>query len=235
MSRPAPARGTRWPAVALALSLSAGASAAHAAVQHFRLDPVHTRVAFQVSHAGFSNPIATFSRVSGTLDFDPDDWSSAHVDVTLPIATLELGDADWQRKILDRTFFDATRYPTAHFVSTKVERGAGNHARITGNLTLHGVTAPLVLEADMNALRRHPLTFKRTAGFSARGQLSRKAFGITAWERVVGDAVTVLVEVEAVREGGAADTEAEPNAGDSPTASSEPTPQDAPDADPKQP
>jgi polyisoprenoid-binding protein YceI len=203
MTAPAPARVPAWLASGLALAVATGAGPAAAAMQHFRIDPVHTRVAFQVSHAGFSNPIGTFSKAAGTLDFDPDDWSTAHVDVTLPVATLNLGDAAWQGKILDRTFFDATRFPTAHFVSTRVERGEGDHARITGELTLHGVTAPLVLDAELNALRRHPLTFKRTAGFSARGQLSRKAFGMHAWERVVGDAVTVLVEVEAVREGAA--------------------------------
>lgn len=218
----------------LGLALATAAPGARAALQHYRLDPVHTRVAFQVSHAGFSNPIATFSKASGTLDFDPDDWSTARVEASIPVATLDLGDADWQRKILDRTFFDAARYPTAHFVSTKVEHGAGNHARITGNLTLHGVTAPLVLEAELNALRRHPLTFKRTAGFSARGQLSRKAFGMGAWERVVGDAVTVLVEVEAVRAGNAADHAADADA-DAEPAAAEPAEQDPPDAVPKQP
>jgi polyisoprenoid-binding protein YceI len=206
MTAPAPVRVPAWLACAVALAAASGAGPTHAAMQHFRIDPVHTRVAFQVSHAGFSHPIGSFAKAAGTLDFDPDDWSTAHVDVTLPLATLDLGDAGWQGKVLDRTFFDAARFPTARFVSTRVERGDGNHARITGELTLHGVTAPLVLEADLNALRRHPLTFKRTAGFSARGQLSRKAFGIDAWERVVGDAVTVLVELEAVREGaGSAD------------------------------
>ena len=188
--------------LALLVAASGGATEARAERQHYRLDPVHTRVAFQVSHAGFSNPIGTFAKASGTLDFDPNDWTTARVEVDVPIATLDLGDDAWQGKILDRTFFDATRFPTAHFVSTRVERGAGQHARVTGELTLHGVTQPLVLEVDLNALRRHPLTFKRTAGFSARGQLSRKAFGMGAWERVVGDEVTLVIEAEAIREGG---------------------------------
>src|SRR6187551_1035690 len=109
-------------ATLLALFLAA-APEARAARQHYRLDPVHTRVAFQVNHAGFSNPMGTFARASGTLDFDPDDWTTAQLQVDVPIATLDLGDAAWQGKILDRTFFDATRFPTARFVSTRVERG----------------------------------------------------------------------------------------------------------------
>lgn len=197
--------------------LAAAAPEARAAREHYRLDPVHTRVAFQVSHAGFSNPIGTFAKATGTLDFDPDDWSTARVVVELPIATLDLGDTAWQGKILDRTFFDATRFPTARFTSTRVERGAGQHARVTGELTLHGVTQPLVLEVDLNALRRHPLTFKRTAGFSARGQLSRKAFGMGAWEQVVGDVVTLLIEAEAVRGGGTGDEDAHDEASTRPT------------------
>ena len=188
-------------AVLVASLYLAAAGPARAELRHYRLDPVHTRIAFQVSHAGFSNPIGSFSKAKGTLDFDPDDWSTARVSVEVPIATLDLGDADWQGKILDRTFFDAGKYPSARFVSTKVERGAGNHARVTGDLTLHGVTAPLVLDVDLNALKRHPLTLHRTAGFSAKGTLSRKAFGMDHWERVVGDAVTLVIEAEALLEG----------------------------------
>jgi polyisoprenoid-binding protein YceI len=220
---PIACRSTPHVVALLALVLAAAAPEARAERQHFRLDPVHTRVAFQVSHAGFSNPMGTFAKASGTLDFDPDDWTTARVEVDLPIATLDLGDAAWQGKILDRTFFDATRFPTARFVSTRVERGAGQHARVTGALTLHGVTQPLVLEVDLNALRRHPLTFKRTAGFSARGQLSRKAFGMSAWERVVGDVVTLVIEAEAVREGGNDGDDASP-----PGSTKTPTAPDAP-------
>jgi polyisoprenoid-binding protein YceI len=187
--------------LAPALFCLAATSPAQAELRHYRLDPVHTRIAFQVSHAGFSRPLGTFSKASGTLDFDPDDWSTARVQVQVPVATLDLGDASWQGKILDRTFLDAGRYPVARFVSTRVERGAGNHARVSGDLSLHGHTVPLVLEVELNALRRHPLTFRRTAGFSATGTLSRKAAGIDSWERLVGDEVTLLIEAEAQLEG----------------------------------
>jgi polyisoprenoid-binding protein YceI len=100
------------------------AAAGPARAERFAIDPVHTRVAFQVSHAGFSSPVATFSKVAGVLDFDEADWSTAHVDVRIPIATLDLGDDKWQGKILDATFFDAKKFPEARFVSTKVEARA---------------------------------------------------------------------------------------------------------------
>jgi polyisoprenoid-binding protein YceI len=194
-------RGVFLPGV-LALALAA---AGPARAERFAIDPVHTRVAFQVSHAGFSSPVATFSKVSGVLEFDKEDWSKARVEVRIPIDTLDLGDEKWQGKILDATFFDAKKFPEAHFVSTKVEAKGANEAEVTGDLTLHGVTQPVVLQVKLNQLARHPLTFRRTAGFSATGTLSRKAFGIDNWAKVVGDKVKLILEVEATRDKEAGD------------------------------
>ena len=195
-------RGFFLPGI-LALSLAA---AGPARAERFAIDPVHTRVAFQVSHAGFSWPVGSFSQASGTLDFDPKDWSKAQVDVRVPIATLQLGDAKWQDKILDPTWFDAKRFPEARFVSTKVEAKGTDEAEVTGELTLHGVTRTVTLHAKLNALGRHPLPpFRYTAGFSATGTLSRKDFGMEHWAKVVGDEVRLILEVEATRDKGATD------------------------------
>ena len=184
----------------LPLALCAGLVAPPARAERFAIDPVHTRIAFQVSHAGFSSPIGTFSGAHGTLDFDRADWSQARVDVRIPIATLDLGDADWRRRILDGTFFDAKRFPEARFVSTRVEPRGADAALVTGELTLHGVTRPVQLQVKFNRLARHPLTFRRTAGFSATATLSRKDFGMDHWPKLVGDEVRLLLEVEATRE-----------------------------------
>lgn len=184
-------------ALAVAGVLATGASMASQA--RYAFDPVHTRVAFQVSHAGFSHPVGTFSRIEGELTFDEGDWSTARLKVRIPISTLELGDADWREKILDRTFFDAKNFPEAVFESTKVESTGANSATVTGNLTMHGVTRSVTLGVTMNALRRHPLTFKRTAGFSATGSLRRSDFGMTSWKNLVGDEVRLVIEAEAVR------------------------------------
>jgi polyisoprenoid-binding protein YceI len=182
----------------LLASLSAPMPAA-AKTENFELDPVHTRVAFQISHAGFSNPIGTFSGSSGTLSFDADDWTTAQLSVRIPIATLDLGDADWQGKMLDPTFFNAAKFPEARFVSSKVEKTGDNTAQVTGDLTLHGVTHPVTLAVTLNALKRHPLTFKKTAGFSATATLSRNAFDMGAWSSFVGDEVRLIIEAEATR------------------------------------
>ncbi len=186
---------TQWVAVVLCF-----AGMVQAKQENFAIDPVHTRLSFQVSHAGFSNPIATFSGITGMLSFDEADWSSAKVDVAIPVKTLQLGDDDWNRKILDRTFLDADTFPDARFVSTRVVMQESGKLRIEGQLTLHGRTAPVRLEATVNAIKRHPLTLRRTAGFSATGTLSRKAFGIDAWPSLVGDDVRLVIEVEATRQ-----------------------------------
>ncbi len=195
-------RGAFLPPI-LALALAA---AGPARAERFAIDPVHTRVAFQVSHAGFSSPIGSFSGASGVLDFDPDDWSQAHVDVRIPIATLQLGDEKWQGRILDPTFFDVKKFPEAHFVSTKVEAKGKDAAEVSGDLTLHGVTRPVTLHVNFNKLAHHPLPpFRLTAGFSATATLSRKDFGMDSWQKVVGDEVRLILEVEATRDKGAAD------------------------------
>lgn len=196
--------------IRLLLCLLLAAGAARAEPDRYALDPVHTRVVFLVSHAGFSRAIGTFSGVTGELHFDPDDPARSRVEAVVPIATLELGDAKWRERILDPTFFDAKDFPTARFVSTHVEPGEGRALRVTGTLELHGVAREVTLEATLNRLDRHPLTFRRTAGFSARAVLRRSDFGMLKWKKLVGEEVEVLIEVEATRARGDGDADTAP-------------------------
>jgi polyisoprenoid-binding protein YceI len=192
------------------LLLLALAHAAGAKPREYQLDPVHTRVAFQVDHAGFSRAIGTFSGATGTLVFDPGDWTTATLSVEIPLASLDLGDAKWRERVLDPTFLDAEAQPLARFTSTRVEPTGEDTARVFGNLSLRGTTREVALDVRLNALKRHPLTFRRTAGFSATGRLVRQDFGMTAWERLVGAEVTLQIEAEAIR-GRADDTEPTPD------------------------
>ncbi|WP_338338146.1 YceI family protein [Xanthomonas citri pv. bilvae] len=130
-------------------ALVATSLAASAAPARYALDPVHTRVLFAVEHAGFSKALGTVSGSSGTLVFDPDDWAAARLDVTVPLHRADLGDAKWNQATLARNLLDAERFPDAHFVSTHVEASGENHAKVTGNLTLHGVTRPVTLDVTL--------------------------------------------------------------------------------------
>lgn len=183
----------------LALCLGAAVAAAPAAAEDWTLDPAHTRVLFRVDHAGFSRALGTFSGAEGRLRFDPQDWAGAELEVRLPLSRLDLGDADWNRRVLGRAFLDAQRHPVAHFRSTRVEPTGEGQARVTGELSLRGVTRPLVLEVTLNSIARHPLTFRRTAGFSATARLDRRDFGMDAWPNVVGQQVELWIEAEAQR------------------------------------
>jgi polyisoprenoid-binding protein YceI len=168
----------------------------------YRLDPVHTRVLFGVSHAGFSTALGTVSGSTGMLVFDPDDWRNARLQVEVPLARADMGDARWTRAVLAGNMLDTGRYPVATFVSTRVEPVDPTHAIACGTLTLHGVAREQCLDVTFNQLRRDPVPpFRRTAGFSATATLKRSDFGIDAWKSMIGDEVELRIEVEAVRDG----------------------------------
>ena len=173
---------------------------AQAASAAYELDPVHTRVMIAVEHAGFSKAIGTVSGSSGHLQFDPEDWTTAKLEVSVPLQRLDLGDEKWNQAVLARNLLDVGQFPTANFVSTRIEPIDPQHASVYGTLTLHGVAKEVKLEVTLNALKRHPLPpFRRTAGFSATATLSRAEFGIDAWKSVIGDSVELRLEVEATR------------------------------------
>lgn len=183
---------------------------AAAAVQEYRIDPLHTRIVFRVDHAGFSRSMGSFSRIEGWLRFDPDDPTTAALDVRIPLASLDLGDADWNRAMLRPAWLDAERHPQARFVAERVEAGEDGLLQVHGRLSLRGQTRPLLLAARLNAHRRNPLTLRRTVGFSATATLQRSDFGMDQWARLVGDTVELWIELEAVRQRGSQDIGPEP-------------------------
>jgi polyisoprenoid-binding protein YceI len=193
-SRPRP--GTIIAALLLALAGVLAPLPAFAAAADYELDPVHTRVMFAISHAGFSQALGTVSGSTGRLHFDPDDWRGARIEVQVPLAKLDLGDAEWNEATAK--LVDAGKYPLATFVSTRVEPVDATHASVFGMLTVHGISQEIRLDVVLNAVKRDPMPpFKRRAGFSATATISRKAFGISAWPSVIGDSVELRIEAEA--------------------------------------
>ncbi|KMM75838.1 hypothetical protein ACP93_09345 [Xanthomonas sp. NCPPB 1128] len=206
--------------VALLLGLP---GAAFAAPAQYALDPVHTRVLFAIEHAGFSKALGTVSGSTGTLVFDPDDWRSARLQARVPLQRLDLGDEKWNRAALAHNLLDGEHYPEAQFVSTRVEPIDAQHAKVIGQLTLHGVTREVTLDVTLNAVKRHPMPpFRRTAGFSATTTLQRADFGISAWPSVIGGTVELRIEAEATREG-SAKAEPDPAPGTPPAAPADTT------------
>jgi len=166
----------------------------------YRLEPSHASLLFKVDHLGFSRQVGRFPGVSGTIDFEPDDWTAGRVDVEIAIGSLWLGDTGWERKMLSDDFFDAAAHPTARFVSERLEPTGEATARLHGQLSLLGATRPVVLEVTRNRIGRNTFNLKQTAGFSARTTIRRSDFGMTRMKAAVGDEVEILLEIEAIRD-----------------------------------
>jgi polyisoprenoid-binding protein YceI len=173
----------------------------------YTMDQAHTSVVFRVSHLGFSNYTARFKKASAQLQFDP---NLAASDVTVNVETKSLetdfpnvAEHDFNAQLTGEQWLDAARYPQITFRSTNVEVTGPRTMRIHGDLTLRGVTRPMVLDARFNGgYAGHPLDKNARVGFSARGTLKRSEFGISygipepGSTFGVGDEVEVIVETE---------------------------------------
>ena len=180
----------------------------------YEFDPVHTRVMMAIDHAGFSRAIGTISGSQGSLLFDPQDWSSARMEVTVPMDKLDFGDSSWSAAVFAPRFLHVKRYPHARFVADEVTRTDGDRGRACGKLTLHGTTRPLCMDLVLNKIARYPLPpFRRTIGFSATAQLKRSEFGMTSWRSLVGDEVELHIEAELFQRGSET-TRSQADAGD---------------------
>lgn len=177
---------------ALALGLSAPAQAADT----YKLDPMHTQVAWSINHFGFSNPSGKFATIDGTLTLDEAKPENSKVTATIPIANLVTGLDKLNEHLWTDQFFNLKQFPTATFTSTKVEVTGKDTAKVTGDLTVHGVTKPVVLDVTLNKVGDNMKKVK-TAGFSATTTIKRSDFGMTTFLPMLGDEVKLGIESEA--------------------------------------
>ena len=184
--------------LAVLASALAWAGAAGAA-ERYRLDKPHTQILFAVSHLGLSTSYGKFMDYDGGFTLDRGNLSRSKVDVTVHMASVDMGDRAWDDAVKGRDFFDVAQYPDMRFVSTGVRRTGDNAAVVTGNLTLRGVTRPVTLDVTLNKTGRHPFMDKYMAGFSAAGVLRRSDFGMGHGVPFVGDEVKLILEVEGER------------------------------------
>jgi polyisoprenoid-binding protein YceI len=184
------------------LALFALLSSISAQASDFKFDPVHTQVFFSISHVGYSHSTGRVAVKSGFFSFDDGDWSKSKVDVTIDIASLDMGNSGWSDK-LKSSFFDASTYPTAHYVSKSVQKTGEKTGIVHGELTLLGKTVPVDLQLTFNRAGVDGYTMRYIAGFSANATLKRSAFGMTRSDKDIGDDVTIHMEVEGDRDGDA--------------------------------
>ena len=158
----------------------------------YRLDPDHTQVLWSVDHMGFSRLSGKVGEMSGTLRLDPARPQAASVDVQIPLSGLRVTSNGFAQHLQTPDLFDTAKFPSARFVSRKVEV-RGQTATITGDLTLHGVTRPVVLEARFYGAGANPMNKAETVGFSATGQLKRSDFGLGYGVPAVSDVVNLEI------------------------------------------
>ncbi len=182
---------------ALLLTASAAFAAdtnpAAVAVGRYAVESGHTRVQFAVSHMGFSTWYGDFTGATGTLNLDPKSPAAAKVDITIPVASVSTTNAVLDGELKSAEWFDAGKDPTIRFVSTKVVKTAANKATITGDLTFHGVTKPVVLMATFNGAGANPMNKKYTVGFDATTTLKRSDFGVKTYVPVIGDTTSLRI------------------------------------------
>jgi len=163
------------------------------------LEPDYTQGVFRWNHLGFSSPAAQFSQGKGKLEFDPANPTRASVQVTIPLSTLNTGVPDLDEDFRSSDFFDTAKFPTATFKSTRVDLGSGkDQLKVTGDLSLHGVTRPVVLEVTIVKVGNNPRTSLPTVGFDAMATLKRSEFGLGAYVPQVGDEIQMHLIVQAV-------------------------------------
>jgi polyisoprenoid-binding protein YceI len=159
----------------------------------YAIEPMHTRVLFAVLHLGFTHYYGDFTGVSGKLVIDPSHIADASVQVSIPTASISTTNAKLDGELKSAQWLDAGAYPTLTFVSRHVTRTGPKTARIEGDLTLHGVTHPVVLDASFNAAGPSPFNHKFSMGFDATGHLKRSDFGVGAYVPMISDDVDIII------------------------------------------
>lgn len=163
----------------------------------YSFDPNHTNILFHDNHFGFSSPSGRFGIKDGSVTLDEQDPAKSAVNVTIDTSSLSTGIAKFDEHIKSPDFLDAGKFPTATFKSTKVEVTGKDTAKVSGDLTLHGVTKPVTLDVKLNKEGEHPMTKKKAVGFTASTTIKRSDFGVTKYVPDVSDEVKIDIESEA--------------------------------------
>jgi polyisoprenoid-binding protein YceI len=180
----------------------------------WQIDPAHSTVQFSVRHMMVSKVRGRFERFTGTVDADETHVPNSRVDVQIEAASINTGDAQRDAHLRSPDFLNAEAYPYITFVSTDIQHDGAENGTIAGNLTIRDVTRPVVLKVEYAGQGRNPWG-ATVAGFSATTKINRKDFGLewnVALETggfLVGDEITVEIELELTKQAGQPAAEAE--------------------------
>lgn len=186
----------RFLAVAFILAAtSAGAQLASDDIEPgtYTIDTKETLVRYATIHMGFSEFWGTFAGATGTLSIDPKALSTTKLEVKVPVALVETTNRELDHELFSDEFFDGENYPYMKFVSTGIARTGPKTAKLTGNLSMHGITKPLTL--DVTFIGAGPNAFSKvpTIGFRAEGKVKRSDFGMGKYVPIVSDETTIFI------------------------------------------
>jgi polyisoprenoid-binding protein YceI len=181
----------------LVIALGLIGTSAFAKAVPYDIDGNHTQVQFTYNHFGFSDITDRFMQITGEFNLDTGDLSKSSISVTIPIDGLSTGVPKLDEHLKSPDFFDAAKFPSATFKSTKVATAGDNKLKVSGDLTIHGVSKPVVLDVTVNKIADNPMSKVPSAGFDASVTLLRSDFGVANYAPGVSDQVKLQITMEA--------------------------------------
>jgi len=166
--------------------------------QGWTADKAHSKLGFEVTHLMVTDVDGDFKKFDITVNATKDDFTDAVVAVTADISSVSTDNDFRDNDLKSDHFFDAAKYPTLNFKSTSIQKVDAKNYKLSGDLTMHGVTKPVVLDVTLNGVGTHPMTKKPVAGFKIRGTIKRSDFGIgsNTPTAIVSDEVEIIANVE---------------------------------------
>lgn len=162
----------------------------------YKLDPAHASILFKVQHLGLSTYVGRFNEFDASLNFDPENISTATLNGIIEIDSLDINNKALTKDLLSSTWFDVAQFPQAEFSTQAVNPISDNEFEFVGNLNWHGVTKLVSLHVKFNGGAMNMLTGKYTLGFTATGTVLRSEFGMDAYIPIVGDRVDIEIYAE---------------------------------------
>jgi polyisoprenoid-binding protein YceI len=171
----------------------------------YNMDPAHSNAHFKVRHMMISNVRGEFGKISGTVVLDSKNPEACKITAEIDVSSINTREPQRDAHLKSADFFDVEKYPTIRFESTKVQSSSPSSYKVTGNLTIHGVTKEVVLKVEgPTPETKDPWGFTRS-GAEATTKISRKDFGLT-WNQaleaggvLVGDEIDISIDVELVK------------------------------------
>jgi polyisoprenoid-binding protein YceI len=164
------------------------------AAEPYVIDGAHTQVLFKINRFGLSFVYGSFRDIGGEILLDEDNPENSSVTATIAVDSFSSDDDTREGHVKGELWLDAAQFPEITFTSTKVEQIDETHAKVTGDLSVHGVTRPVTLDVTLVNIGTEPSKKRKAVGFSAHGALNRHDFGVTTAEKLIGADVEIFIE-----------------------------------------